>query len=215
MKKTIYGLVVLLFSIFITQPVYANASIGQLIAAGIVDIPTPSLAPPVGSYYNNSYAVLDSNGSVENIVACNSYCSKGTLGVGGERVILQVPGKDFGFWYGPKTTTYDDKTEMFTAIFPEIVEITETVNGVTTIISGRRGVTFFGGNLFFSDGLTPTWHPESEATVSAGNNNISESLPLGNRKTSEEVTNIIIGSELSLLNSKIDTVLSLLTDWLK
>jgi len=65
-----------------------------------------------------TYAVLDANGNVTNIIVCGSACASGEFG--GNRVVLQVAADPVtganrgGIWQGPGTTTYDSNTGSFT-----------------------------------------------------------------------------------------------------
>lgn len=65
-----------------------------------------------------TYAVLDSNGNVINIIVCGSACASGEFG--GNKVVLQVAADPVtgnnrgGVWNGPGTTTYNENTGQFT-----------------------------------------------------------------------------------------------------
>ncbi len=65
-----------------------------------------------------TYAVLDANGNVTNIIVCGSACASGEFG--GNKVVLQVAADPVtganrgGIWQGPGTTTYDSNTGSFT-----------------------------------------------------------------------------------------------------
>jgi hypothetical protein len=65
-----------------------------------------------------TYAVLDSNGNVTNIIVCGSACAGGTWA--GQTVVPQVAADPVtgenrgGFWQGPGTTTYDSNSGTFT-----------------------------------------------------------------------------------------------------
>jgi hypothetical protein len=59
-----------------------------------------------------TYAVLDANGNVTNIIVCGSACASGEFG--GNKVVLQVAADPVtgenrgGVWQGPNTTTYSN-----------------------------------------------------------------------------------------------------------
>jgi hypothetical protein len=87
---------------------------------------------------NDTYAMLDANGNVTNIIVCGSACAGGTFA--GQKVVLQVAGNPVtgetrgGIWYGPGTTTYDSNSGTFTATDPRsstrsvsVIEKIETV----------------------------------------------------------------------------------------
>ena len=65
-----------------------------------------------------TYAVLDTNGNVTNIIVCGSACASGEFG--GNKVVLQVAADPVtganrgGIWQGPGTTTYDPGSSAFT-----------------------------------------------------------------------------------------------------
>ena len=65
-----------------------------------------------------TYAVLDANGNVTNIIVCGSACASGEFG--GNKVVLQVAADPVtgenrgGFWQGPGTTTYNENSGAFT-----------------------------------------------------------------------------------------------------
>ena len=65
-----------------------------------------------------TYAVLDANGNVTNVIVCGSACASGEFG--GNKVVLQVASDPVtnenrgSFWNGPGTTTYNENTGAFT-----------------------------------------------------------------------------------------------------
>jgi len=65
-----------------------------------------------------TYAVLDANGNVTNIIVCGSACASGEFG--GNKVVLQVAADPVtganrgGIWQGPGTTTYNENSGAFT-----------------------------------------------------------------------------------------------------
>ena len=65
-----------------------------------------------------TYAVLDTNGNVTNIIVCGVSCAGGEWD--GNKVVLQVAADPVtgenrgGYWQGPGTTTYNENTETFT-----------------------------------------------------------------------------------------------------
>jgi hypothetical protein len=221
MKKIVYGLTVLLFSVFINEPANANMSVGQMVGSGVIAPPqAPSLAPSTGVPTNGSFAVVDSNGGVTNIVVCGSYCANGTFGPGGDLAVLQIPNSDTGFWFGPGTTTYDKESKTFTATNPMPEEIETTTGDSSTKIYGKRTLTFVSGNVFIDSGgnlggVTKGWTEDSLANISVTNNNIKESLDLGNKKTNQQVRDLIQDSNLLLLNDRVQILINLLGSWVK
>jgi hypothetical protein len=177
-----------------------------------------------------TYAVLDSNGNVTNIIVCGSACASGEFG--GNKVVLQVAADPVtgenrgGFWQGPGTTAYDSNSGTFTMTENRTVinsiseeENLETVTS-SAIIDGELITQFkysdtIADNLFTRSGFSYSWTENSLSTISVNKNNITESLDFNNRKTVNEVEQSIENSNLVLLNSKIQTLISLLGSWVK
>jgi hypothetical protein len=232
-----------------------------------------------------TYAVLDANGNVTNIIVCGSACASGEFG--GNKVVLQVAADPAtgenrgGFWNGPETTTYNENTQIFTITenpeitvisdsFTEYLSNTNIINTETTttiendgteistitnteqtdnlttkssavIIGELLSIQFkyedtAGDNLFTRNGFIKNWSNNSQATIAvnvdqtvtttAVSNNVEnilststqnevESISFDSRKTAQEIEDSIINSNLSLLNSKIQTLISLLGSWVK
>jgi len=229
MKKITYSLTVLLFSIFISQP--ANAGLEVVMGIHGPELinnfnPPASFGPTVGGSNGGtvggpggSYAIVDSNGTVTNTVVCHSFCANGTFGPGGDTAVLQIPNSNAGVWFGPGTTTYDRETKTFTATNPITEEIEIADGESSVIISGNKVLTFVSGNIFVSNesviGIQEGWTLNSIANASVEKNNIKESLSLGNRKTNQEVKDLIKDSNLLLLNERVEVLISLLGSWVK
>jgi hypothetical protein len=176
-----------------------------------------------------TYAVLDSNGNVTNIIVCGSACASGTFG--GQQVVLQVAAGPSGenrggFWQGPGTTTYDHGTGVFTMTEPKTVtnSLTEEEDGTevvsSAIINGGSTTQFkysdtIGDNLFTRGGFISGWTENSSATISVNKNNITESIGFDSRKTENEIQQSVQDSGLTLLNSKVQVLISLLGSWVK
>jgi hypothetical protein len=223
MKKILSIISIAFLTIFIS-PSTANAgiSVGQMVGSGIIEPPqAPSLEPrtgPIGR--DGSYGIVDSNGSVTNIVVCGVYCANGTFGPGGDTAVLQIPNSNSGIWFGPGTTMYDKESNTFTAINPTSEEIETTIGDSSTKIFGKRTLTFVSGNVFIDSGGMPQgvidgWTEDSLANVSVTSNNIKESLDLGNKKTNQQVRNLIQDSNLLLLNDRVQVLIDLLGSWVK
>jgi hypothetical protein len=220
-----------------------------------------------------TYAVLDANGNVTNIIVCGSACASGEFA--GNKVVLQVAADPVtgenrgGFWQGPETTTYNENTGVFTITdnSPSITNNIQTdINNISTIrsidennftteikndltttifteISGIKTTSFvyqdtIGQNLFTKNGFVYKYSDNAKATVSVSlsdivkinnidaygtentisatiNTNSQESFSFNNRKTIQELEESINFAGLSLLNSKIQTLISLLGSWVK
>ena len=177
-----------------------------------------------------TYAVLDANGNVTNIIVCGSACAGGTFA--GQTVVPQVAADPVtgqnrgGFWHGPGTTTYDFNSGTFTMTDNSTVvnSISEEENGETitssATINGGRTTQFkysdtIGSNLFTRLGFVYGYKDETSASVSVNKGNVTESLDFGSRKTANEIQQSIENSNLVLLNSKVQTLISLLGSWVK
>jgi hypothetical protein len=72
-----------------------------------------------------------------------------------------------------------------------------------------------GSNLFIRNNFKYGLSDNSKATISINKNGNVESLFIGNRKTEEETSQYIQDSGLTLLNSRVQTFISLLSIWIK
>ena len=177
-----------------------------------------------------TYAVLDANGNVTNIIVCGSACASGEFA--GNKVVLQVAADPVtgenrgGFWQGPGTTTYDSNSGTFTMTENREVSnsVSENENGETTksstIINGGATTQFkysdtIGSNFFIRGGFTYGWTENSSATISVNKNNTTESIEFDSRKTTNEIQESVQNSGLALLNSKVQTLILLLGSWVK
>jgi hypothetical protein len=229
MKKINYVLTVLLFSIFTIQPANANLEIvmGPLGPQVVTNFAPPaSFGPTVGGHnggtvgsVGGSYAIVDPNGGVSNIIVCHSYCANGTFGPGGDTAALQIPNSNVGLWFGPETTTYDRETKTFTATNPNPQNFEITDGESSVIISGNEVLTFVSGNIFVNNenlvGVEKGWTLDSTANVSVTEDDVKESLNLENRKTNQEIRKLIEDSNLLLLNKRVEVLINLLGSWVK
>ena len=198
----------------------SNAIANPMHATVFIAMDAPQYSTPENPTNGNQvYATVDSSGNVGNAIVCSVYCG-GNGGNGFFGTTVQMAPENAGaIWFGPGTTTYDKETKTFTATDPTSVEITTTDENSSVTISGNKVLTFVSGNIFVVNGkligVTEGWSLSSVATVSVTENNVSESLFLGNRKTSQEVKKLIDDSNLLLLSSKVQTLTSLLGSWVK
>ncbi len=180
-----------------------------------------------------TYAVLDANGNVTNIIVCGSACASGEFG--GNKVVLQVAadpvtGENRGGIWNPGNTTYNGSTGTFTVnTQPEAIEnnfsTVETDEESTTkssvaIVGETTSYSFkyedtFGDNLFTKNGFVFNYTDNTSASIFVDKNNTTESLNFETRKTNEEIIEAIQISNLQLLTSKIQTLISLLGSWVK
>ena len=177
-----------------------------------------------------TYAVLDANGNVTNIIVCGSACAGGTWA--GQTVVPQVAADPItgenrgGFWQGPGTTTYDFNSGTFTMTESRTVtnSLTEEEDGAevtsSTTINGGATTQFkyndtIGNNLFTRGGFVQGWTENSSALVSVNKDNVTESLDFNSRQTGIQIQESIQNSGLALLNSKVQVLISLLGSWVK
>jgi hypothetical protein len=177
-----------------------------------------------------TYALVDANGNVTNIIVCGSACAGGEWA--GQKAVLQVAADPVtgenrgGFWQGPGTTTYDSNSGTFTMVEPKTVtnSLTEEEDGAeitsSTTINGGATTQFkyndtIGNNLFTRGGFNYGWTENSSALVSVNKNNVTQSLDFNNRQTEVQIQESIQNSGLVLLNSKVQVLISLLGSWVK
>jgi hypothetical protein len=194
----------------------------------ILSIIATGIAPSTANA-DGTYAVLDSAGNVTNIIVCGSACSSGEFG--GNKVVPQVAADPVtnenrgGFWQGPGTTSYNNGT--FTMNTPDVVvmsEIEVDQDGVNveskTTVNGRA-FTFnyndtidYHGNV--SDLLKETSPKENtSAIISVKKDSEIETITFEKRSTENEILQKSVTSQLKLINSKIQTLLRLLGNWVK
>jgi hypothetical protein len=180
-----------------------------------------------------TYALLDANGNVTNIIVCGSACAGGEWA--GQRAVPQVAAgpngeNRGGFWSGPGTTTYDSNSGTFTWNKPEETkQVIETeangsVSTSTVVISPGAKTEFkysdtVGSNLLTRSGFVVSYNDSSSSTLSVTNSGpsylSSESISFQERKTEQEITQSINAANLTLINSKINILIELLGSWVK
>ena len=177
-----------------------------------------------------TYALVDANGNVTNIIVCGSACAGGEWA--GQKAVLQVAADPVtgenrgGFWQGPGTTTYDFNSGTFTMTESRTVtnSLTEEEDGTevtsSTTINGGATTQFkyndtIGNNLFTRGGFVQGWTENSSALVSVNKDNVTESLDFNSRQTGIQIQESIQNSGLALLNSKVQVLISLLGSWVK
>jgi len=182
------------------------------------------------AYADQTYAVIDSSGNVTNIIVCGSACAGGTFA--GQTVVPQVAADPTtganrgGLWYGPGTTTYDSNSGTFTMVDNSIVSKSETeiIDGKnitsSVIISGGKQISFkysdtIGTSLFTQSNFIVTYAENTPAMLSVTTEDSTESISFGSRKTQEEIVNASVSNNLMLINSRVDTLVRLLGEWVK
>jgi len=185
-----------------------------------------------------TYAVLDANGNVTNIIVCGNACASGEFG--GNKVVLQVAADPVtgenrgGFWQGPGTTTYDSNSGTFTMV--DRGEVTNssvatdtdsTITSSATIFGGKT-TTFkyedtIGSKLETRQGFDYGYLDNTKASISVKKEYIedemakikSESMTLVNRMTEVELTDAAKAENKTLIIENIMSVVRLLNSWMK
>jgi hypothetical protein len=185
-----------------------------------------------------TYAVLDANGNVTNIIVCGSACASGEFG--GNKVVLQVAADPVtgenrgGFWQGPGTTTYDSSSGTFTMMDKSEVtnssvatDTDSTITSSATIFGGKT-TTFkyedtIGSKLETRQGFDYGYLDNTKASISVKKEYIedeiakikSESMTLVNRMTEGELTAAATVENKNLIIENIMSVVRLLNSWIK
>jgi hypothetical protein len=178
-----------------------------------------------------TYAVLDTNGNVTNIIICGSFCSGGTVGPGGDRVVLQVAADPVtgenrgGFWNGAGTATYSqDGTFTVNRNIPitrSEIQYDENNNVVASAIATVNGSAYeFKYQDTLGDSLLNVEkeiEPKSNvgATISVTTIDGNESLTFDERKSFSEISIEVAFKNLRLLSAKINKLKELLGIWVK
>jgi hypothetical protein len=185
-----------------------------------------------------TYAVLDANGNVTNIIVCGSACASGEFG--GNKVVLQVAADPVtgenrgGFWQGPGTTTYDSNSGTFTMVDKGEVtnssvatDTDSTITSSATIFGGKT-TTFkyedtIGSKLETRQGFDYGYLDTTKASISVKKEYIedemanikSESMTLVNRMTEVDLTEAARAENKTLIIENIMSVVRLLNTWMK
>jgi len=185
-----------------------------------------------------TYAVLDANGNVTNIIVCGSACASGEFG--GNKVVLQVAADPVtgenrgGFWQGPGTTTYDSNSGTFTMVdnaertnSSVATDTDSTITSSATIYGGKT-TTFkyedtIGSKLETRQGFDYGYLVNTKASINVKKEYIedemakikSESLTLAQRMTEGELTDAAKAENKTLIIENIVSVVRLLNTWIK
>ena len=182
----------------------------------------------------HTYAMLDNANNVINVIVCQpSVCGSGTFG--GFRVILQVVGNPqtntthgtSGHMTRPdenKVVTYSDNG-VFTVKKDEVVTHTiatpevqtqntnNTTTTTTTSIQAQFTDTSTGSVKIDASQTIDSATITSNSTVNS-TNTVKETVVFEERKTGQEVSAILVEKNLTLLQSRINKLLILLSGWL-
>jgi hypothetical protein len=184
-----------------------------------------------------TYAMLDSAGTVINIIVCQpSVCGSGIWD--GRKVVPQVAatpeGQNQGGYYNPagsgREVTHSNGTFTINNNAPitTVDVVTNTTNTETSTVavskSAGNASTFsyedtIGKSTSEISFNTLPLPNNTSATVSATditvNSTITESTTFETRKTEQEISSILLQKNLTLLQSKINRLLLLLDSWIK
>ena len=180
-----------------------------------------------------TYAVLDANGNVTNIIVCGSACASGEFG--GNQVVLQVAADPVtgenrgGVWGGPGTTTYDSGTGVFTAqidapVFNSHVDVeydelmNKTETKLETIVYGSTQTIKYEDTLnstvsSATKNIAPKENTKSKISVSK--NQDKQSIIFDNRKNNTEILQEVAMQNMFLITEKINKLIALLGNWVK
>jgi hypothetical protein len=188
-----------------------------------------------------TWAMLDTQGVVTNVIVCQaSVCGGGTWA--GQTVVPQVAPNPvtndttgMGSYIGnPDQTTQVTYSEgTFTIHEPSVVQRSEVEidlnnNDITTIVSSVE-IPILSKTFNYSDTFEKLYgnvpmkikdvdnNKPTKLTVNKkqGEENIDESTIFYGRKTEQEIVEQLVTQQLNLINSKIQTFLRLLSDFIK
>jgi hypothetical protein len=184
-----------------------------------------------------TWAMLDSQGVVTNVIVCqSSVCGGGTWA--GQTVVPQVAPNPVthdtygqgGYMGNPEQGTQVKYSEGVFTIFENktIVNSSTDVNGDTTTISeveipvsarsfryedtiGKKYGEVTMNNLDYNESSSTSLNVKQTNLI----NTLQESISFDERKTSEEIQQNFANNNLNLLLTKIQTFISLLGTWVK
>lgn len=177
-----------------------------------------------------TYAVLDENNNVTNIIVCGSACEGGTFA--GQKVVLQVAADPVtnenrgGFWNGPGTTKIDS-SGTFTVntrvpvIKSETIECNDDLTDclTATAVVNSSAYTFKYEDTLVNDisNITTEIAPENDtgAEISVSSSTIYESLSFNERKTKEQIQADALIKNVQTIIAKINKLMSMLGLWVK
>lgn len=177
-----------------------------------------------------TYAVLDENNNVTNIIVCGSACEGGTFA--GQKVVLQVAADPVtnenrgGFWNGPGTTKVDS-SGTFTVntrvpvIKSETIECNDDLTDclTATAVVNSSAYTFKYEDTLVNDisNITTEIAPENDtgAEISVSSSTIYESLSFNERKTKEQIQADALIKNVQTIIAKINKLMSMLGLWVK
>jgi hypothetical protein len=213
-------------------------TIVSVIASSFLFIAVPeaaTAAPCSASDPCQTYAMVDNANSVINVIVCQpSVCGSGTFA--GYRVVLQVaanpqtndPTGTSGQMTKPeenKVVTLSDNG-TFTVKQNEVVTQTIAVPEVQTQITNNTTTTTTTTSIQaqFIDTSTGSVKIDASQTIDSttvtsvstvnSTNTVKETVTFEERKTGQEVSAIIVEKNLTLLQSRINKLLILLSGWL-
>jgi hypothetical protein len=181
-----------------------------------------------------TWAMLDSQGVVTNVIVCQaSVCGGGTWA--GQTVVPQVapnPSTNDTFntssFISNDTQTVTHSEGIFTIQKDSILEKNVVEINNDTITVSKVFIPIVGQSFSYNDTIDklhneiimePRYNENGLTTVSVYEksliNQLSESIQFNERKTSTEIESAFVSNNLNLLLSKINVLISLLGTWVK
>jgi hypothetical protein len=178
------------------------------------------------SYADDTYAVIDQNGNVKNIIVCSAaVCGGGILGE--DRVVAQVSGANGGFMTDPTGLgiTVTEFDETFTISDPRastttIENINQNIREISSVTVSSSVSTFTFADTINGIKLTPQEPAENTSAILFQENvengvSTKEEIIFLERKNQNEITTEIVRQQVNLILAKIDIFIQLLSKWVK
>ena len=212
-------------------------TIVSVVASSFLFIAVPeaaTAAPCSASDPCQTYAMVDNTNTVINIIVCQpSVCGSGTFA--GHRVVLQVaanPQTNDPTGTGGHTTRPDENkvvtlsdNGVFTVKKDDVVTHTIAVPEVQTQNTNNATTTTITSmQVQFTDTSTGSVRVDASQTINSNTatsdsevnniNTLKETVVFEERKTEQQVSAILVEKNLTLLQSRINRLLILLSGWL-
>jgi len=178
------------------------------------------------AYANDTYAVIDANGGVKNIIVCSSaVCGGGTFG--GDRVVPQVSEAKGGFMTDPTgqgiTVTESSGTFTISDSRPTMKTeeiITETGREISSVTVSNSVSTFRFEDTVGGIKLTPQEPSDNTSAILSQENiengvSTKQEIVFTERKTQNQMLVEMVRQQTALIIQKIETMTRLLNKWVK
>lgn len=210
------------------------ASVALIVGAVFFITPAPAVAGECSaSDPCQTYAMVDANGTVTNIIVCQpSVCGSGTFA--GSRVVPQVAAnpvthENQGGWNTGGGITVKESSGTFTVQTGEKTEVYSEVSGntattlVTTVATTARSFTYedtinSNGQIAMKDVAPETntaasLYASQITLVDTATVETKESISFTERKTIQQVSDILDANNLSVLKYHIAKLRRMLSAW--